>query len=81
LILVRRVYQRPDVDRDTPRNFILFGFVAGFGALALAVNIFRVFPAHSEGLYLVALVCSLGLAARMFLGDKASKLRFSSTSE
>jgi hypothetical protein len=35
--------------------------------IALALNIFHVFPARGEGLYLVALVCSLALAARMFL--------------
>ena len=45
----------------------LFGLVAALGTLALVLNVFRAFPARGEGLYLLALVCSLGLAARMFL--------------
>ena len=66
-LLVRRAYRLPDVDRDTPRNFILVGLVGASGMLALALDIFHVFPTRGEGLYLVALVCSLGIAARMFI--------------
>jgi hypothetical protein len=66
-LVVRSVYRLPDVDRDTPRNFTLLGLVLASGMLALALNIFHVFPARGEGLYLVALVCSLGIAGRMFI--------------
>ena len=64
---LRRVYRLPNADRDTARNIALLGSVGALGMIALALNIFRVFPARGEGLYLVALVCSLALAARMFL--------------
>ena len=65
-VLTRRAYRAPDADRDSARNFILF-FAGWFLAvLALSANTLRVVPALSEGFYLVALVCYLGLAALMF---------------
>ena len=65
--LLRRVYRLPDSDRAPVRHFILIGSLGALEMIALALNVFRVFPARAEGLYLVALVCSLGLAAQMFV--------------
>ncbi len=67
-LVMRRAYRMPDTDRATARSTALF--IAGpqfLAALVLTANTFRVVPALSEGFYLVALVCSLALAARMFV--------------
>ncbi len=65
-VLLRRAYRMPDVDRVSAGWWI---FVIGGGllaVLALSANTLRVVPALSEGFYLVALVCYLGLAAGAF---------------
>ncbi len=64
---MRRAYRMPNADRDTGRNIALFFAATSLAALALAANTLRVVPALSEGFYLAALVCHLGLTARMFL--------------
>lgn len=66
-LLMRRAYRMPDSDRDTGRSIALSFAAICLAALALAVNTLRVVPALAEGLYLTALVCNLGLTARMFL--------------
>ena len=65
--VIRRIYLNPDTDRDTGRGFAISGAIALLEGLALAANTFRLVPALSEGFYLVALLCQLGLAARMFI--------------
>ena len=63
---IRSIYRMPDSDSDATRNIAFFFAVALFVAIVLAVNVFDVVPTLSEGLYLLALVCYLGLSARMF---------------
>jgi len=67
ILLKRRVYRLPDTDKATARSSALLFSVASLGMIANALNVFRVFPARGEGLYLVALVISLALGAWMFL--------------
>ena len=63
---MRAEYRKEGVDHDTTRNITLFFSVAALAVTAVTANIFLVFPALGEGFYLTALVCFLGLAARMF---------------
>ena len=65
-VSMRAEYRKAGVDHDTTVNITLFFLVAALAAIALTANIFRVLPALGEGFYLIALVCFLGLAARMF---------------
>ena len=53
------------VDAERLSAMISLSFATAF-LLALSANTLRVVLALSEGFYLVALVCYLGLAARMF---------------
>ncbi len=64
--LMRRAYRMPDADRDSGRNigFFFAGWI--LAGLVLSAAALDIAPALSEGFYLVALVCYLGFAARMF---------------
>jgi hypothetical protein len=65
--LIRRIYLNPDTDRDTGRGFAITGALVLLEGLALTASTFRLVPALSEGFYLVALMCQLGLAAHIFI--------------
>ncbi len=65
-VVARRAYRMPDVDRASARSWILTIAAWFLAVLALSANTLRVVPALSEGFYLVALVCYLGLAAGAF---------------
>jgi hypothetical protein len=64
---VRRAYKTPGYDPDRPLNRILFYLAMAVGIVALALNTFLSAPAFQEGLFLLALLLYLGLAARMFV--------------
>ncbi len=64
---IRRAYREPDYDPASKlSNTLLFGAML-LALLALVANILAIAPALGEGFYLLALVCYLGLAARMFV--------------
>ena len=65
--LMRRAYRAPDADRGSALSIALFYVVQILVVLVLAATTFAIGPVRGEGFYLVALICYLGMAARMFI--------------
>ena len=64
---VRKAYKLGNYVPDKPLNVVLFFLAMAACILALTVNTFARTLAFREGFYFLALLLSLGLAARMFI--------------